>query len=103
MRSPTPSPPPRTGRLPARERAGQGLDGRGPRAVPLPSRVPLAAGDWAAPPEDACLPFDPWKPTVQTHEITRRFTEHFVTAGHTRVPSASLILDDPNLLFVNAG
>jgi alanyl-tRNA synthetase len=40
---------------------------------------------------------------VQTHEITRRFTEHFVDAGHTRVPSASLILDDPNLLFVNAG
>jgi alanyl-tRNA synthetase len=40
---------------------------------------------------------------VQTHEITRRFTDHFVAAGHTRVPSASLILDDPNLLFVNAG
>ncbi|QYN39732.1 alanine--tRNA ligase [Pseudonocardia sp. DSM 110487] len=40
---------------------------------------------------------------MQTHEITRRFTDHFVSAGHTRVPSASLILDDPNLLFVNAG
>ncbi|GAA5128914.1 alanine--tRNA ligase [Pseudonocardia adelaidensis] len=40
---------------------------------------------------------------MQTHEITRRFTDHFVDAGHTRVPSASLILDDPNLLFVNAG
>jgi alanyl-tRNA synthetase len=40
---------------------------------------------------------------VQTHEIVRRFTDHFVAAGHTRVPSASLILDDPNLLFVNAG
>jgi alanyl-tRNA synthetase len=40
---------------------------------------------------------------VQTHEITRRFTEHFTSAGHTRVPSASLILDDPTLLFVNAG
>jgi alanyl-tRNA synthetase len=40
---------------------------------------------------------------VQTHEIVRRFTEHFVRAGHTPVPSASLILDDPNLLFVNAG
>ena len=24
-------------------------------------------------------------------------------AGHTEVPSASVILDDPNLLFVNAG
>ena len=40
---------------------------------------------------------------MQTHEIARRFTEHFATAGHTRVPSASLILDDPTLLFVNAG
>jgi alanyl-tRNA synthetase len=40
---------------------------------------------------------------VQTHEIARRFTDHFVRAGHTSVPSASLILDDPTLLFVNAG
>jgi alanyl-tRNA synthetase len=40
---------------------------------------------------------------VQTHEIVRRFTEHFVAAGHAPVPSASLILDDPTLLFVNAG
>ena len=40
---------------------------------------------------------------MQTHEIVRRFTDHFTAAGHTRVPSASLILDDPNLLFVNAG
>jgi len=40
---------------------------------------------------------------VETHEISRRFIEHFVRAGHTVVPSASLILDDPNLLFVNAG
>jgi alanyl-tRNA synthetase len=40
---------------------------------------------------------------VQTHEISKRFLDHFKTAGHTPVPSASLILDDPNLLFVNAG
>jgi alanyl-tRNA synthetase len=40
---------------------------------------------------------------VQTHEIIRRFTAHFVETGHTPVPSASLILDDPTLLFVNAG
>jgi alanyl-tRNA synthetase len=40
---------------------------------------------------------------VQTHEIVRRFTEHFVAAGHVSAPSASLILDDPTLLFVNAG
>ncbi|MFE9783764.1 alanine--tRNA ligase [Nocardia salmonicida] len=40
---------------------------------------------------------------MQTHEIRRRFLDHFVRAGHTEVPSASLILADPNLLFVNAG
>jgi alanyl-tRNA synthetase len=40
---------------------------------------------------------------VQTHEIRERFTDHFVKAGHTAVPSASLILEDPDLLFVNAG
>lgn len=40
---------------------------------------------------------------MQTHEIRERFINHFVKAGHTEVPSASLILDDPNLLFVNAG
>lgn len=40
---------------------------------------------------------------MQTHEIRKRFLEHFVNAGHTEVPSASVILDDPNLLFVNAG
>ncbi|MBL1076678.1 alanine--tRNA ligase [Nocardia sp. 2] len=40
---------------------------------------------------------------MQTHEIRRRFLEHFVRAGHTEVPSASLVLPDPNLLFVNAG
>ncbi|WP_165165137.1 alanine--tRNA ligase [Corynebacterium qintianiae] len=40
---------------------------------------------------------------MQTHEIRERFTQHFANAGHTPVPSASLILDDPTLLFVNAG
>ncbi|MDV6013299.1 alanine--tRNA ligase [Haloechinothrix sp. LS1_15] len=40
---------------------------------------------------------------MQTHEIRERFLRHFEANGHTRVPSASLILDDPNLLFVNAG
>ena len=40
---------------------------------------------------------------MQTHEIRNRFIQHFVKAGHTEVPSASLVLDDPNLLFVNAG
>ncbi|WP_311341782.1 alanine--tRNA ligase [Corynebacterium riegelii] len=40
---------------------------------------------------------------MQTHEIRERFTNHFVRSGHTEVPSASLILDDPTLLFVNAG
>ena len=40
---------------------------------------------------------------MQTHEIRKRFLDHFVKAGHTEAPSASVILDDPNLLFVNAG
>ncbi|WP_028846188.1 MULTISPECIES: alanine--tRNA ligase [Thermocrispum] len=40
---------------------------------------------------------------MQTHEIRDRFLKHFTARGHTEVPSASLILDDPNLLFVNAG
>ncbi|MBV7295372.1 alanine--tRNA ligase [Corynebacterium sp. TAE3-ERU12] len=40
---------------------------------------------------------------MQTHEIRKRFLEHFIAAGHTEVPSASLVLEDPNLLFVNAG
>ena len=40
---------------------------------------------------------------MQTHEIRKRFLDHFVNAGHTEVPSASVILNDPNLLFVNAG
>ncbi len=40
---------------------------------------------------------------MQTHEIRQRFLQHFERSGHTVVPSASLLLDDPNLLFVNAG
>ncbi|MCB0933807.1 MAG: alanine--tRNA ligase [Mycobacterium sp.] len=40
---------------------------------------------------------------MQTYEIRKRFLDHFVNAGHTEVPSASVILEDPNLLFVNAG
>ena len=40
---------------------------------------------------------------MKTHEIRDRFTQHFAQRGHEVVPSASLILDDPNLLFVNAG
>ena len=43
---------------------------------------------------------------LSTAEIRRRFTSHFADNAalpHTVVPSASLLLDDPNLLFVNAG
>jgi alanyl-tRNA synthetase len=40
---------------------------------------------------------------VQTHEIVKRFLNHFERADHVVRPSASLIMDDPNLLFVNAG
>ena len=40
---------------------------------------------------------------MKTSEIRQRFLNHFASRGHTIVPSASLLLDDPNLLFVNAG
>ncbi|WP_435746967.1 alanine--tRNA ligase [Nocardioides sp. SYSU DS0663] len=44
---------------------------------------------------------------MDTAEIRRRFVAHFEAGStwgqHTVVPSASLLLDDPNLLFVNAG
>ncbi|MBA4609307.1 alanine--tRNA ligase [Aeromicrobium sp. Marseille-Q0843] len=40
---------------------------------------------------------------METAEIRRRFLSHFENAGHTVVPSAPLLFDDPNLLFVNAG
>ena len=40
---------------------------------------------------------------METAEIRRRFLAHFEGRGHAVVPSASLLLDDPNLLFVNAG
>jgi alanyl-tRNA synthetase len=40
---------------------------------------------------------------MDTADIRRRFVGHFEAAGHTPVPSAPLLLDDPNLLFVNAG
>jgi alanyl-tRNA synthetase len=41
---------------------------------------------------------------MKTAEIKRRFLAHFEAAGHTVVPSAPLpAVDDPNLLFVNAG
>jgi alanyl-tRNA synthetase len=40
---------------------------------------------------------------METAEIRRRFVAHFEANAHTVVPSASLLLDDPNLLFVNAG
>ncbi len=40
---------------------------------------------------------------MQTHEIRRRFLSHFEGSGHTVVPSASLISQDPTVLFTIAG
>ncbi|MBK5217786.1 MAG: alanine--tRNA ligase, partial [Propionibacteriales bacterium] len=40
---------------------------------------------------------------METAEIRRRFLAHFESAGHTVVPSAPLLFNDPNLLFVGAG
>ncbi|MEO5832596.1 MAG: alanine--tRNA ligase-related protein, partial [Nakamurella sp.] len=40
---------------------------------------------------------------MQTLEIQRRFLEYFQRHGHTVVPSASLISQDPTVLFTIAG
>ncbi len=40
---------------------------------------------------------------MDTAEIRRRFLRHFEDSGHSVVPSASLLSDDPTLLFVVAG
>ena len=41
---------------------------------------------------------------MRTAEVKRRFLAHFEANGHTVVPSAPLpAIDDPNLLFINAG
>jgi alanyl-tRNA synthetase len=40
---------------------------------------------------------------MKTADISGRFTRFFEERGHTPVPSASLIADDPTLLLVNAG
>ncbi|TDT65604.1 alanine--tRNA ligase [Frigoribacterium sp. PhB116] len=40
---------------------------------------------------------------MQTAEIRRRWLDYFGERGHTVVPSASLVSDDPSLLFTVAG
>jgi alanyl-tRNA synthetase len=40
---------------------------------------------------------------MESAEIVRRFLGYFKQQGHTVVPSASLVAEDPTLLFVNAG
>lgn len=40
---------------------------------------------------------------MQTAEIRRRWLDYFEQRGHTVVPSASLISDDPSLMFTVAG
>ncbi|PHX61361.1 MAG: alanine--tRNA ligase [Actinobacteria bacterium] len=40
---------------------------------------------------------------MESAEIRSRFLRFFADRGHQIVPSASLLLDDPTLLFVNAG
>jgi alanyl-tRNA synthetase len=41
--------------------------------------------------------------TMQSAEIARRFLAYFEAKGHAIVPSASLVAEDPTLLFVVAG
>ena len=40
---------------------------------------------------------------MESAEIVRRFLTYFERHGHTVVPSASLIAEDPTLLLINAG
>ncbi|WP_108252131.1 alanine--tRNA ligase [Planctomonas deserti] len=40
---------------------------------------------------------------MQTAEIRQRWLDYFASRGHTVVPSASLVSDDPTLLFTVAG
>jgi alanyl-tRNA synthetase len=40
---------------------------------------------------------------MKSDEIAQRFLRFFEDRGHTVVPSASLVVDDPTLLLVNAG
>ncbi len=40
---------------------------------------------------------------MDSAEIRSRFLRYFADRGHQVIPSASLLLDDPTLLFVNAG
>ena len=40
---------------------------------------------------------------MQTAEIRRRWLDFFAERGHTVVPSASLVSDDPSLMFTVAG
>jgi alanyl-tRNA synthetase len=42
-------------------------------------------------------------PYMESAEIRRRFLRYFEERGHTVVPSASLVANDPTLLLVNAG
>ncbi len=40
---------------------------------------------------------------MESAQIAHRFLSYFSERGHTVVPSASLIANDPTLLLVNAG
>src|SRR4029078_2202334 len=95
---------PRREDVPRRGRPGPG-GGRNrvartlrPRAswTPPAGRLGQQAAGPAAPPRGR-------RRLMDTAEIRRRFVAHFERAAHPAVPSASLLLDDPNLLFVNAG
>ncbi|MGC5124299.1 alanine--tRNA ligase-related protein, partial [Escherichia coli] len=40
---------------------------------------------------------------MKTAEIAQRYLDYFERNGHTIVPSASLVSDDPSILFTIAG
>src|SRR5581483_9873605 len=83
------------------ERAGAGA------RPPRPARSAPPGRPRSAVPQAPHLQLDQLDPErgplMESAEIRRRWLRFFEERGHTVVPSASVIADDPTLLLVNAG
>src|SRR6478736_6808696 len=91
MPPPVPARPPRP-RHPTPSTPRQTLPRSSP-TDPIDARHPGRGGDRAHC-ED---------PEMKTAEIAQRYLDYFEKNGHVIVPSASLVTDDPALLFTVAG
>ena len=100
---PTGSAPPEPGGPAGRRARAQPPTARGRHRAPTPARSTGGASELTH-----LLQHDTQHPSrqrgpMQTHEIRRRFLDHFEKTGHTVVPSASLISQDATVLFTIAG